>query len=87
MCELRQYDEYAIARLPICPLDRVSDNEVRLDIALLNGEYVTLSGVFHPLTGKLAKTEMRFVFIREIHITFTSILWLTYTGHRLANTA
>ena len=87
MCRLRQYDKYAVSHLPIRSLDRVSEDEVRMEIGLPNGEYATLSVVFHLLTGELAKAEVRSVFTREIHINVTSILWLLYTAHRLANTA
>lgn len=73
-----------MAHLPIRSLDRVSENELRMEIALPNGEYTTLSVVFHPLTGKLAKAEVRSVFTRDVHIKLT---WLPYTAHRLPNTA
>jgi len=57
-----------MAHLPIRSLDRVSENELRMEIALPSGEYTTLSVVFHPLTGKLAKSEVRPIFTRVIHI-------------------
>ena len=38
-----------------------------MEIALLNGGQATLSVVFHPLTGKLAKAEVRSISTREIH--------------------
>ena len=67
VCRLRQYTEYVQAHLPIRSLDRVSENELRMEIALPNGGQTTLSVVFHPLTGKLAKAEVRSVSTREIH--------------------
>jgi len=42
-----------------------------MEIALPNGEYATLSVVFHPLTGKLAKAEVSSLFTKEIHINLT----------------
>jgi hypothetical protein len=58
-CRLKQYAEYVRVHLPLRSLDRVSENELRIELALPHGEYTTLSVVFHPLTGKLAKAEVR----------------------------
>lgn len=63
----RQITEYVQAHLFIRSLNRVSENELRMEIALLNGGQATLSVVFHPLTGKLAKAEVRSISTREIH--------------------
>ena len=67
VCRLRQYTEYVQAHLPIRSLDRVSENELRMEIALPSGGQTTLSVVFHPLTGKLAKAEVCSISTREIH--------------------
>ncbi len=64
---LRQYTEYVQAHLPIRSLDRASENELRMKIALPSGGQTTLSVVFHPLTGKLAKAEVRSISTRETH--------------------
>ena len=53
------------AHLPIRSLDRVSENELRLVIALPSGVQTTLSVVFHPLTGKLAKAEVRCISLEK----------------------
>lgn len=67
VCRFRQIAEYLQAHLPIRSLDRISENELRMEIALPNGGQTTLSVVFHPLTEKLAKAEVRSISTREIH--------------------
>jgi len=64
---LKQYAEYVQMHLPIRSLDRVSENELRIGIALPSGGQTTLSVVFHPLTGKLAKAEVRSISTPDIY--------------------
>ena len=87
MCRLRQYTEYVQAHLPIRSLDRVSENELRMVIALPSGGQATLSVVFHPLTGKLAKAEVRSISLEKSTQTLAECSGYRYTAHRLANTA
>jgi hypothetical protein len=79
ICRLRQYTEYVQEHLPIRSLNHVSENELRMEIALPSGGHTTLSVVFHPLTGKLAKAEVRSISTPEIYTKAFS----EYSGYRL----